>query len=305
METRFHIVRFLCWFVATAAVYIILQQNGWGFAGINPIPRQLIVSESGDLKEDVPEMVFAKGGLFSIGDPTGAAYSAVPVRQIKVDDFFISRYEITFNQFDSFCRYSGLPLPPDEGYGRGDRPVVNVNWNDAVSYCNWLSRHEGLDECYQLPSDSAEAPLPVHCNYRKNGYRLPTEAEWEYAARGGVHHRGLMYAGSDIADDVAWYFDNSGRHPKEAGRKLPNELGLYDMSGNAYELTGSYLTGNYSELTDGDVNPSGPKTGSSIAIRGGSCFFDSWGCRVWYRKGLNPSRLHPYIGFRIVRREGS
>ena len=115
-----------------------------------------------------------------MGGPSGKANSALPVREISINSFIISRYEITFDQFDLFCRAENIPLPPDGGYGRGDRPAGNVNWYDAVSYCNWLSEYEGLLPCYQFfPGHRDKGNMSVFdsekllvvCEYSKNGYR--------------------------------------------------------------------------------------------------------------------------------------
>ena len=236
-----------------------------------------------------------------MGSPTGK-FSSMPVRDVTVSDFYISRYEITFSQYDSYCRSASMPFPPDGGYGREDRPVGNVNWYDTVYYCNWLSRLEGLEPCY-LVTEHPESTFPeVRCDYSRNGYRLPTEAEWEYAASGGGKSRSYRYAGSNDVDEVAWYFDNAGRYPKPVGGKSPNELGLFDMSGNVYEWTNNRLTEDYADLADGAVDPIGPQEEGARTVRGGSCFFDSWGCLVWYRKGLRQECRVPYTGFRIVRK---
>lgn len=285
----------LCYVLVSLTAFIFLQRAGHGFPGSNPNPGQLVVSPDAGSGGPPPVMVYIPGGTFRMGDPTGDSYSALPRREVVLLDFYISRYEITFSLYDRYCRAEGLPLPPDGGYGRKDRPVGNVSWFDAVRYCNWLSRTEGLEPCYRIHAG-------FECDYSRNGYRLPTEAEWEYAASGGQAGRNFMYAGGDDAGEVAWYFDNAGRYPKPVGMKKPNELGLFDMSGNIYEWTNSLLTRDYSDTADGSVNPVGGKGGTTRTVRGGSCFFDSWGCRVWYRKGMNPESRVPYTGFRVVRR---
>lgn len=296
--------------VTTALIFLFLYKYGHGFPGINPTPRQLTVSDRTTEGDVTPDMVYVKGSTFRMGGPTGKAHSALPVREISINSFMISRYEITFDQFDLFCKAENIPLPPDGGYGRGDRPAGNVNWYDAVSYCNWLSEYEGLDPCYQFfpghrdkgnMSIFDSEKLLVVCEYSKNGYRLPSEAEWEFAAAGGVSSRNFIYSGSNNVHEVAWYFDNGGKYPNTVGAKLPNELGLYDMSGNVYEWTSGWYMRNYPDIQEGDINPVGPDKGSSKVVRGGSCFFDSRGCRIWYRKALQPACRVPYVGFRVVR----
>ena len=293
-----------------AILFSLFYKYGYGFPGINPTPRQLIVSD-GTIEDDAtPDMVYVKGGTFHMGDHTGEALAALPVREIGINSFMISRFEITFDQFDLFCKTGNILFPPDGGYGRGDRPAGNVNWYDAVLYCNWLSEYENFDPCYQFFPDQQDTgnmsifdseKLLVICDYSKNGYRLPSEAEWEFAAAGGIYSRGFIYSGSNNVHEVAWYFDNSGKYPNRVGEKLPNELGLYDMSGNVYEWTYGWYMKNYKDIQEGDTNPSGPDRGTAKVVRGGSCFFDSWGCRIWYRKTLQPACRVPYVGFRVVR----
>ena len=307
LKTYFFIPLFI---VTTALIFLLLYKYGHGFPGINPTPRQLTVSDRTTESELTPNMVYVKGGTFRMGGLTGKSRSALPVREININNFIISRYEITFVQFDRFCEALNILLPPDGGYGRGSRPVGNVNWYDAVRYCNWLSQYESLDPCYQFFPDQRDKgnmsifdteKLLVIYDPSKNGYRLPSEAEWEFAAAGGVYSRSYIYSGSNKVDEVAWYFDNGGKYPNRVGEKLPNELGLYDMSGNVFEWTSGRYMKNYKDIQDGDTNPVGPDTGSSKVVRGGSCFFDRWGCKICYRKALQPASRVPYVGFRVVR----
>ena len=168
-------------------------------------------------------------------------------------DFNISETEVTFAQYDKFCEETGYDKPNDEGWGRGTRPVINVNVEDANKFCNWLSK-------------KTETVI-----------RLPEDDEWEFAARGGNKSNGYKYSGSNNIDDVAWYDSNSGEKTNEVGTKKPNELGIYDMSGNVWEWAG---TKGY--------------------IRGGSWPNHSDFCSVSDRNDINPERRPYNIGFRVL-----
>ena len=211
-----------------------------------------------------PEMVFVEGGTFQMGSNDGAAEDR-PAHQVTVNSFLMAKIEVTFGSFEEFIeatnyrteadtngwshiwtgvswvQKSGVnwrcnPKGEKRGAGEKNHPVIHVSWNDAVAYCNWLSEKEGLQKAY---SGSGENTT---CDFTSNGYRLPTEAEWEYAAGGGVKSTGFTYSGSNNLGEVGWYgaYDNSGNRninegTSEVGMKLPNELGIYDMSGNVWE----------------------------------------------------------------------
>ncbi|MCB1048939.1 MAG: SUMF1/EgtB/PvdO family nonheme iron enzyme, partial [Calditrichaeota bacterium] len=162
-----------------------------------------------------------------------------PVHQVTLSAFELARHTVTFEAYDAFCEAAGLDKPGDEGFGRGRRPVINISWFDAVAYCNWLSEQAELKPVYTIKGEKVTA------NWQANGYRLPTEAEWEYAAReGGKEVR--FGNGKDNADPKEINFNGSESHEYSVvgdfrakttpvGSFPPNALGLYDVSGNVYE----------------------------------------------------------------------
>jgi len=176
-----------------------------------------------------PDMILVEPGSFQMGATDGFADEQPAHRVLITRSFYIARHAVTFDEYDRFCDDTILSRPDDNGWGRGSRPIIGIDWYDAVAYCNWLSTKEGLEPCYRGKG------RVTACDFAADGYRLPTEAEWEYAARGGLEGQRRIHAGSDDPDDVAWYDSNSGGQTHPVGQKQPNELGLYDMSGNLFE----------------------------------------------------------------------
>ncbi|MGM0608668.1 MAG: SUMF1/EgtB/PvdO family nonheme iron enzyme [Candidatus Muiribacteriota bacterium] len=250
--------------------------------------------------------VFVEAGSYTRGNTRGEGDSVEePTHEvILTHNFYISKYEVTYELYD----LSSLNRGTAE-YGEGQRPVINVTWYEAIEFADWLSQQHGLEQVYGGgPYDNSATQ-----NLDANGYRLPTEAEWEYAARGGhlnPHIPGdtstdYLYAGSDNADDVGWHSGNSGSETKIVGQKLPNELGLFDMSGNVQEWVWDWNSAenNYSVYpgTGGATDPTGPSSGSSRIVRGGSWFLTNYNMRVSHRGGSGPGSVFNFFGMRLVR----
>jgi sulfatase modifying factor 1 len=207
----------------------------------------------------ISKMVLVEPGSFEMGATDGAADQR-PVHTVAITRAFqIAKYAVVFDDYDAYCAAAQKARPTGRGTERENRPAHFITWPEALDYCNWLSEQEGLTPCY-----TGKGRVTA-CDFSANGYRLPTEAEWEYAARGGRLSQGYKFAGSDKPDDVAWYDVNSGRKVHAVGEKQPNELGLYDMSGNMWEWCWDYYDPDcytYSPSTD-PIGPDTPLAGAS------------------------------------------
>jgi formylglycine-generating enzyme len=177
--------------------------------------------------------------------------------------------------------------------GRESRALIAITWFGAACYCNWLSEMKGRTPCFDL--DTWE------CNFKANGYRLPTEAEWEFAARGGNQSQGYVFSGSNDLDKVAWDTYNSflriGDSTYPVGKKAPNELGIHDMSGNAKEWCFDWMM---DYVPQAQTDPAGPTTGKSRVMRGGSCTEGGGPTRVVARFGDWPENWWLDRGFRVA-----
>jgi formylglycine-generating enzyme required for sulfatase activity/ankyrin repeat protein len=239
-------------------------------------------------------MAFVEGGAFMMGDTLGDnQLDEKPVHSAALSSYFIGKYEVTFDEYDEFSGSTGRKNSGDQGWGRGPRPAINVSWYDAVEYCNWLSKKEGLEECYTVSGSN------ITCDFNTNGYRLPTETEWEYAGRGGNRTYGYKYAGSGDVDVIGWHSGNSGGRTQPAGQKRPNELGLSDMSGNVWEWCWDWY-GNYASHSP--TNPTGAASGTNRVLRGGSWLNGPYTLRTSGRNSLGPDSSSSVVGFRIATR---
>ncbi|WP_258367505.1 formylglycine-generating enzyme family protein, partial [Mesotoga sp. TolDC] len=252
---------------------------------------------------NVPKTERVERGSFEMGDYSATGFDREkPLHTIILNyDFCIGKYEITFEEYDAFCSATSRKGPGDEGWGRGSRPVVNVSWNDAIAYCNWLSEKEKLPKAYDSNGNLLDKDGRITTDPLKVvGYRLPTEAEWEFAAKGGHSENVYKYSGSDDINEVAWYYSNSFGMTHEVGRKDPNDLGLYDMSGNVWEWCSDWYHDDYYSRSPKE-NPYDNEASFSRVVRGGG-FSDS---ENYLR---NESRFYYYVntsskelGFRISR----
>lgn len=247
-----------------------------------------------------PDMVFIEGGSFYMGNDYSGSLDEKPEHKVSVSDFYISKNEVTFEMFDNFCRSTGFPLPDDGGYGRLQNPVINVSWIGAVKFCNWLSTRFGYDRVYDLKIDSA-GTVVRGVDWNASGYRLATEAEWEYVAKGGSKSQGFAYPGSNNPDEIAWYSDNSKGKPHPVGTKKINELGVYDMTGNAYEWCWDYYDAAYYGKAN-ESNPQGPDNGAHRVYRGGNFNSDIDFIRITKRFSLGPNLETGLIGIRLVQK---
>jgi sulfatase modifying factor 1 len=272
------------------------------------------------------KLVLIPAGEFLMGSPDenkDADASEKPQRRVRITrPFYLGVTEVTVGQFRHVVEWTKYRteaerngkggVGQDEGKGMfrqdpkftwrnpgfpqgEDHPVTNVSWNDAVAYCNALSQLEGLKPYYQIDGDKVSV-------LGGDGYRLPTEAEWEYACRAGDPARYSF--GDDAASlgDHAWFGGNSENKTHPVGRKQANKFGLFDMHGNVLEWCGDWYGATYYGASPSPVvDPSGPFDGSGRVIRGGSWCVAAGGCRAAYRYGYAPTVTYLYLGLRLAR----
>ncbi len=252
----------------------------------------------------VPKMILVEKGTFIMGEESSKTWDgSSPFQEVVLNyDFYIGRCEVTFSEYNVFCESTGREKPNSNGRKEGDLPLINVSWWDAIVYCNWLSEKETLPKAYDnngnlLDKDGNTTTDPS----KVFGYRLPTEAEWEYAARGGNKTNGYKYSGSDDIDEVAWYSENSEGEPHKVGTKQSNELGIYDMSGNVFEWCSDWEGKYYYSV---QTNPYNSKPNSHRVFRGGSYLWKETVSLIWSRSGASPNLEFDELGFRVCRTAG-
>lgn len=248
----------------------------------------------------VDDFILVEGGTFNNG-----------TSDVTLSSFYMDKYEITQAEYQAV-----MGVNPASGYGVGSNyPVYYVSWFNAIEYSNRRSLQEGLTPCYSYSTYGTNPDnwpggwntdynnhTNVSCNWTANGYRLPTEMEWQFAARGGNQTHNYTYSGSNDINAVAFYWYNGGStqpySTHTVGGFAPNELGTFDMSGNVWEwvwdIYGSYPSGSQN-------NPTGANSGSYRVIRGGSWNYSAYGCTVSYRNYGDAAGSDSEVGFRCVR----
>lgn len=234
------------------------------------IPRAQDVNDTVFLEQS--DMVFVSGGRFEMGSVLGGADKR-PVHRVRLNDFYIGKYEVTQALWKKVMGNDG-----HENYFQDcpDCPVERVSWFGANEFIKKLNSLTG------------------------EKYRLPTEAEWEYAAKGGRLAQNHKYSGSDSTDGVAWRNGNSENMTHPVGQKKCNELGIYDMTGNVWEWCSDWYSETYYILSPTD-DPKGPAAGSEKVLRGGSWFQEAFGLNVTDRNSMDPEWRTGFVGFRLCR----
>jgi formylglycine-generating enzyme required for sulfatase activity len=240
-------------------------------------------------------MVLIPAGSFLMGSRSGRDEEKA-VHRVDVEAFLIDQHEVTQAEFERVGKAEALSNPSH--FQGADLPVEQVTWPQAARYCNGRSRLEGLTPCYNEDTGA--------CDFEASGYRLPTEAEWEYACRAGTTSDYSFGSESRRLADFAWFADNAARKTHPAGRKKPNAWGLFDMHGNVAEWCQDAYDPSYYKISP-EKNPRGPEGGNENVLRGGSWKSPAEALRSASRIGENPGfsdacLARDAIGFRCVRR---
>ncbi|MHC4432042.1 MAG: formylglycine-generating enzyme family protein, partial [Planctomycetota bacterium] len=213
------------------------------------------------------EMVAIEGGWFEMGSTKGGDDES-PVHRVWISPFWMDRYEVVQEQFKKF------QMPDPSHFKDPTKPLDQINWTDATMYCNERSLAEGLEPCYDEET--------WDCNFAASGYRLPTEAEWEYACRAGTSSQYSFGSRVRELKAHAWFADNSSKTTQPVGEKDPNPWGLYDMHGNVSEWCNDFYAEDYYKQSP-EKDPKGPAEGKERVLRGGAWNSSADSCRSTYR----------------------
>jgi sulfatase modifying factor 1 len=243
---------------------------------------------------DTTRFVLVEGGTFKMGTDKPVEPHEGPVHAVTVKSFYLAKTETTFEDYDKFLYDTKHDTLPYGTFGRGKQPAIYVSWSDAIAYCNWLSEKEKLSKCYKINDGDVKVIDTA------KGYRLPTEAEWEFAARGGNKGKGTFFAGSDAISEVAWFIDNSKAQSHPVAQKPANELGLFDMTGNVWEWVWDWYDGSYYKSSPSS-DPRGPASGNYRVLRGGAWYNYGNYSTVFTRQNNHIGFRQNSIGFRVAR----
>ncbi len=252
-------------------------------------PRPPTADTTNSAPTNATEMVLIAAGSFNMGDPDEID---APSHEVELDAFYMDRRLVTQEHYE-------MVMGKNPSRWKGNRnPVEQLRWSDAVRYCNKRSELEGLQPCYDAES--------LECHFEATGYRLPTEAEWEYACRAGSTTRYFFGDNPSKLGDYAWFEQNSGGHPRPVGQKQPNPWGLYDIVGNVWEWCQDFYAVDYYPQAP-RKNPRGPTEGQNKVLRGGAWRFSADNCRSGYRYNESPGYAdvcfgYDIYGFRCVRK---
>jgi len=235
-------------------------------------------------------MVLLPGGTFTMGDDNGEVDE--PAHKVSVSPFYMDKLEVTQEEYQRVMGDNPSKVKAKKN------PVEQVRWSDAVRYCNARSRLDGLEPAYDLKTWA--------CRFEADGYRLPSEAEWEYAARAGTDTPYFFGDSEAKLKQHAWFKDNTGGKPRPVRQRRPNAWGLYDMLGNVWEWCNDFYKVDY-YLESPAKDPRGPESGEKKVLRGGCWNSTPDACRVAYRYNENPGYTdvcfgYDIYGFRCVRK---
>ena len=258
----------------------------------------IFLTSYGQSKNLVIQMVKVEGGKFLMGSPDEnkiAENDEQKQHEVTLGNFEINKFEVSVWEWKQYCKKTKKKMPAQQVWGINDNyPITNITWNEATTYCNWLSKQDGYKPVYTVLGPN------IVCDITANGYRLPTEAEWEYVAKGGKKSKSNLFSGSNISNEIAWQQNNSEKRPHAVGTKLANELGIYDMSGNVWEWCNDWYNKDYYKNEEGS-NPTGPIRGEKKSVRGGSWDSKESYLRTSNRISTAPNTTNEFYGFRLAR----